>query len=63
MENQLMSSKEVAELLNVTVSTLNQWAYRKQNVPFIKVGGQRRYKKADVERFLKVNYQKVEVVA
>ena len=63
MENQRMSSKEVAELLNLTVSTLNQWAYRKQNVPFIKVGGQRRYRKADVERFLKVNYQKVEVVA
>ncbi len=47
----LLSPAEVAELLDVTESTLADWRYRHRGPPFIKVERLVRYDQADLERY------------
>lgn len=48
----LASSAEVASYLGVPPRTLDQWAYRGVGPRFSKVGRHRRYRWADVEKWL-----------
>lgn len=48
----LGTSPEVADYLGVPLRTLDQWAYRKVGPRYVKVGRHRRYRWADVERYL-----------
>jgi hypothetical protein len=48
----LASSAEVAEFLQKPIKTLDQWAYQGLGPRFSKVGRTRRYRWADVERWL-----------
>jgi excisionase family DNA binding protein len=49
----LMTTKEVAGYLNVPKSTLDFWAYQCQGPKFTRVGSVRRYRKGDVDEWLK----------
>ncbi|MER7459212.1 helix-turn-helix domain-containing protein [Micromonospora sp. NPDC126480] len=48
----LATSAEVADYLGVPVATLDQWSYRGTGPRFSKVGRHRRYRWADVEKWL-----------
>jgi len=48
----LLNEREVAELLNIKVSTLRKWRLLKRGVAFVRVGRAIRYAAADVEQFI-----------
>ena len=49
----LLTTNEVAEILQVSPRTLQTWRAKHPNeLPFIRVGGQIRYREDDVEDFL-----------
>ena len=51
-ERRLFTAQEVAELTGVPVSTLSQWRYRGQGIPYLRMGRLVRYDAADVESYL-----------
>lgn len=58
--NDLMTPKEVAKLLRISKLTLVRWARRSEHpLPFIRINsrGDRRYRRKDVERFLKEGFK------
>lgn len=50
-----MTSREVAERLNIPPRTLDQWAYLGKGPAFVKVGRHRRYLEADVLEYINAN--------
>jgi excisionase family DNA binding protein len=48
----LATSPEVAEYLQVSERTLDDWAYRGGGPEFSRVGQQRRYRWEDVDKYL-----------
>jgi excisionase family DNA binding protein len=50
-DDQLTSVKELADYLNVTVTTIYLWSKRGQ-IPAMKVGNLRRYRRSDIEEWL-----------
>jgi excisionase family DNA binding protein len=50
--DRLMTSKEVAEYLNVHPQTLDRWASKGAGPAYIKVEGNRRYSEADLKEWL-----------
>lgn len=52
MAEKLLTSDELAEMLQVPVRTLDQWAYLKIGPPFAKVGRYRRYIPSGVKKWL-----------
>lgn len=48
----LMTSKEVAEFLQVPVSTIHQWRYRNTGPKGFRVGKHVRFKRSDVEAWI-----------
>ncbi|MBD3619663.1 MAG: helix-turn-helix domain-containing protein [Chromatiales bacterium] len=49
----LLPPDEVAEILGVSTGTLMVWrSTGRYNLPFVKVGGRVRYRRADVEHFI-----------
>lgn len=49
-----LDRKEAAKYLGVKKHTLDVWASNKKyNLPFFKVGARCRYKKSDLEKFIK----------
>jgi predicted DNA-binding transcriptional regulator AlpA len=50
--DRLLTSTEVAEILNVPVRSLDAWAYRRTGPPFARVGRFRRYRPSDVAEWL-----------
>jgi excisionase family DNA binding protein len=52
----MMTRKEAARFLGLQPSTLDAWAARRTvNLPFSKLGGAVRYRKSDLEKFIKMN--------
>ncbi|NVJ67467.1 MAG: helix-turn-helix domain-containing protein [Gammaproteobacteria bacterium] len=52
--NQLLTSEQVANLLQVKVQTLAKWRCNKSSsLRFIKIGGAIRYKRSDLDLFIK----------
>lgn len=51
MEN-LLNKKQVAELLNISVKTLDLWVAQARAPRHIKIGRLVRFKQADVENFI-----------
>lgn len=53
--NDLLTPDEAAQLLRVAPATLSQWRTTRRNddLPFIKLGNRVRYRRADVEAFLR----------
>lgn len=48
----LWDSAKLARFLDVPPKTLDQWSYRKTGPPHLRVGRHRRYRPADVRRWL-----------
>lgn len=48
----LATSDEVAEYLQISPRTLDDWAYRGTGPVFARVGGQRRYRWQDIESWV-----------
>lgn len=56
----LLTPRQVAELLHVTPRTLEDWRCRRGvELPFVKLGGVVRYRRADVERLIEAGTQRV----
>ncbi|MBW2312482.1 MAG: helix-turn-helix domain-containing protein [Deltaproteobacteria bacterium] len=55
-QKQLMDSTETAEFLGISKNTLYEWTSQKR-VPYIKVGGLLKFKRADLEEWLKKRTQ------
>jgi excisionase family DNA binding protein len=52
--NELLNREQTAELIGVAASTLDQWrCYRRHGLPFIRVGRLIRYKRSQIEAWLK----------
>jgi excisionase family DNA binding protein len=49
----LWTAEQVAEYLNVPLGTLYQWSHRRQGPKVMRVGRYLRYRRADVESWLK----------
>lgn len=47
----------LARYLSVSLSTIQRWTHRRL-IPFIKIGGQYRYKIAEVEEAMKTQFRK-----
>ena len=56
----LLSSADVAELLDVSERTLEFWRYARKGPAYLKVGKRVRYRPADVEAYLEANRQSAE---
>lgn len=53
MENRkLLSPESVSELTGIPETTLAQWRYRKQGMPYLRIGRLVRYDQADVDAYL-----------
>jgi PTS system nitrogen regulatory IIA component len=50
-EDSLMSVRDVAEYLNVNISTVYQWSQHGQ-MPAMKIGNLWRYRRSDIEEWL-----------
>jgi predicted DNA-binding transcriptional regulator AlpA len=55
MKDQLLNERDVAELTRMSVASLRQWRFEKNNVGprFVKVGSSVRYRMTDVQRWIK----------
>lgn len=53
----LLTDEEVSGVLKVPLPTLAAWRYngRVKGLPFVKIGGAVRYRRADVESFIQGN--------
>lgn len=49
----LLSDAEAAELLHMSRQTLANWRWRKKHLPYVKLGRTIRYKKSDLETFMR----------
>ena len=62
-ETDLLSPNETAQILKLSVDTLAVWRTNKTyDIPYVKVGRLVRYKRADIEAFIKsrtCNYHEV----
>jgi len=56
----LLTVDEAAEFLRVKKTTLYTWAYRRQ-IPSQKVGGALRFRRGDLDRWLKAQERPVQV--
>lgn len=54
-----MTSREVAQLFGVGVATVRRWAVSGDLPSFLTLGGQRRFRRTDVERLLHTEETKV----
>jgi excisionase family DNA binding protein len=50
---ELQTTEEVATELNIPKRTLGQWAYKGQGPAYLKIGRHRRYRREDVDAWLK----------
>lgn len=50
--DELWASKKTADYLEVSVRTLDHWAYRGEGPRFAKIGRSRRYRRSDVEQWV-----------
>jgi excisionase family DNA binding protein len=51
----LLTQQQVAEMLQVSVRTLERWRQNGSGPPFVKVGRSPRYRLADIERWLETS--------
>jgi excisionase family DNA binding protein len=52
----LMKQAEAAKYLQISQYTLQTWRSRnRERLPFVKVGGQVRYRREDLDRFIEAN--------
>ena len=49
---ELLTVQQVAELIGLSVDTLNQWRSQGLHLPYIKLGKAVRYLRRDVERYI-----------
>jgi excisionase family DNA binding protein len=56
----LLSARGVAELLGVNPSTVQKWRAGRQELPFMKIGGQFYYQRTDVLAYLERSHIEVE---
>lgn len=56
---ELLTEREVAQILGVKPQSLAVWRLRGKNLPFLRVGRLVRYRKSDIEKWL--DSQTVEV--
>jgi len=55
---QMLDDKSAAELLDVSTGTLSVWrSTGRYNLPFVKVGRNVRYRRADLEAWLQKRYR------
>jgi excisionase family DNA binding protein len=50
--DRLLSAQEVAEYLNVPISTLYSWRYHGNGPPGLRVGKHLRYRRADIQAWV-----------
>ena len=63
MKEKLLNVREASEILGVKAKTLYEWKYRKQNLPFVKVGKSLKIREQDLLDFIERNTKKPEEVS
>lgn len=61
LDKEYLTPQEVAEILNVKLSTLSVWRSHKINLPYIKKYKEILYDSKDVKNFLDKHFTKVEI--
>lgn len=54
-EKKYLSTRDVYERTGISVGTLNNDAWKKQGIPFFKVGRRRFYETTAVDQYMKAN--------
>ncbi len=57
----LLTPREVAERVGVSLITLRNWRYERKNLRYIRAGNRVYYKPSDVDSFVEVYHRIVEV--
>ena len=52
LRSELMTPDQVAEILGLSVHTLEKWRVTRRNLPFLKIGRKVRYRAQDIADFL-----------
>jgi excisionase family DNA binding protein len=52
---EFLSPAQLAEFLGISRDTIYNWRYLRQGPPAVRVGGQVRFRRSDVERWLQEN--------
>jgi len=60
MKEKLLNVREASEILGVKAKTLYEWKYRKQNLPFVKIGKSLKIREQDLLDFIEKNTKKPE---
>ncbi len=55
-----LTRRQAADYLGVKMSTLNQWAWAKKNIPYVVMGGVAWYRRADLDALLRRRTVKVD---
>lgn len=63
MKEKLLNVREASEILGVKPKTLYEWKYRKQNLPFVKVGKSLKIREQDLLDFIERNTKKPQEVS
>lgn len=51
----MLSKKQVAELLGLSIYTIDKWIYLNKNLPYVKCGGRTLFKMEDIRDFVQKN--------
>lgn len=54
-DERLLNEKEAAEMLGVSTKLLQAWRYRREGVPFVKVGRRVKYRLRDIQDYIERN--------
>ena len=59
MNQILYTARQVSEMLNIPMRTLERWRYERANLPYVNFGGKTYYRRTDIERFINANLHPV----
>jgi len=59
-KERFLTMEQVSNILGITKKTLYQWSWRRQNLPFVKIGGALRVSENDLIDFIQKNKKKLE---
>lgn len=56
----LLTEKEAAEFLTISVSTLQQWRWKGVELPYLKIGSAVRYRRQDIREYIQLKLTRVQ---
>lgn len=61
LNQRLLTEKEVAKILNLSVKTLQTWRHKSKNINYVKIGRSVKYKFSEVQKFINSSSSEIQV--